>query len=32
MKLKLHRVSSRGVAGAEALRAVSGGVLGRLGM
>ena len=32
MKLKLHRVSSRGVAGAEALRVVSGGVLGRLGM
>src|SRR3954464_14521170 len=32
MKLELHRVSSRGVAGAEALRAVSGGVLGRLGM
>src|SRR3954453_12503090 len=32
MKLKLHRVSSRGVAGTEALRVVSGGVLGRLGM
>jgi len=32
MKLKLHRVSSRGVAGAEALPVVSGGVLGRLGM